>query len=365
MESKKEYFKVLDVLRVWAIVEIVLHHARLGDFFHLRAYIFADFFFILSGFILFKNDFIKETFSFDGFVIKRLMRLYPLHLAATIALCIHFLLLSQGIPVFKDGSLYTFFNYVFFLQGLGFRKISDGDWNYPSWAISVEFWSNVIFALFLRYKNKITYLLLAMLGYLVIYSIEGHLNTFTYNYFGFLNSGMVRGLSGMCLGAFLATLNFHKEKEASVYIWTLAEVLSVAGIVLLLKSSQDETSLYFDFLAMPVFALMILYFSQAQGLVSKLVLKLRINKLSIYVFAAYLFHIPALKIMYEGLRIGEKYQVPTYIGLVALLAVLSHHFVEKPFRRLDPNQGKLNSFWVFSIFVLLLMVVGLIVKLIA
>lgn len=366
MESKREFFKVLDVLRVWAAVEILLFHAQLAGFYHLRAYVFADFFFILSGFILFKNDFELNTFSFDIFVKKRFFRLYPLHLATTLAILLHFVFVARNIPDFKDGTFYTFFNYVFFLQGLGFRKVSDGDWNFPSWAISVEFWSNVIFALFLRNKNKMTYILIAILGYLFIYTFEGNLNTFSYNYFGFLNSGMVRGLAGMCLGAYLAKVNFQKLTKAGPSLWSLAEALSIVGLILLLTTAQSETFKYADFLAIPLFALMILYFSEAKGFLSKLVVKLQINKLAVYAFAAYLVHIPALKIIYEVFKVSEKYQVSVYIGVVLFLSFVSHHYIEKPLRRfgIEEEENK-NSYWVLSLFILLLMVVGLAIKLIS
>jgi peptidoglycan/LPS O-acetylase OafA/YrhL len=363
MESKKEYFKVLDVLRVWAAIEILLFHAQLAGFYHLRAYVFADFFFILSGFILFKNDFALDTFSIDVFIKKRFFRLYPLHLATTIAILLHFLFIARNIPNFQDGTSYTFFNYIFFLQGLGFRKISDGDWNFPSWAISVEFWSNIIFALFLRNKQKMTYIFLAILGYLVIYTIEGNLNTFTYNYFGFLNSGMVRGLAGICLGAYLAKVNFQKNVKVGPYLWTLAEILSIAGLVLLLTIGQSPSFKFADFLSIPLFALMILYFSEAQGFISKFVVKIRIHKLAVYAFASYLVHIPALKIIYEVFKVSGKYQVPVYIAVVMILSFISHHFIEKPFRKLGVGEEKINSYWVLSILIMLLVVAGLTAKL--
>lgn len=364
MESKKEFFKVLDVLRVWAAIEILLFHAQLSGFYHIRGYVFADFFFILSGFILFKNDFELENFSFDVFIKKRFFRLYPLHLATTAAILLHFLFVARNIPHFEDGTAYTFFNYVFFLQGLGFRKISDGDWNFPSWAISVEFWSNVIFALFLRNKQKMTYLLLAIVGYLLIFTMEGNLNTFTFNYFGFLNSGMVRGLAGICLGAYLAKVKFQKNLMIGPYLWTLAELLSVSGLILLLENGQSSIFKYSDFLSIPLFALMILYFSEAEGFLSKIVTKIRIHKLAVYVFASYLVHIPALKIVYEVFKVKIKYQIPLYFAIVIILSVVSHHFIEKPFRRFGVEERK-NSLWILSVLIMGLVVLGLTAKLIS
>jgi peptidoglycan/LPS O-acetylase OafA/YrhL len=339
-----KHFKVLDVFRVWAAVEIILFHAQPNGIYHANAYIFADFFFILSGFILHLTQFENRAFDLTGFIKKRFFRLYPLHLFVMLGFAVHFVLINRALPKYSDGTIYALFVSLLLGQGLGFRKVSDGDWNYPSWAISAEFWGNIIFALYLRNKNKLTYLLIAIFGYLCIFSFDGQLDTFNHNYFKFLNSGLLRALAGLSLGAFVASL---KKEEASgdTLSWTLAEIGSVSIVILFLGGPSAVLLKFLDFVLIPVFAFMIFVFSFQKGYLSRVLMLSHLHLLAPYTFAVYLVHWLAVKFTHEVLSPPEHLHLPVYLLVVVIFAVLGKKLVEEPFRKLKPDTVTLGH-WI-------------------
>lgn len=136
----------LNLIMVWS-----LHGAPALDRFTL----FVDFFFVLSGFVMAATyeRRLNDGFGIGPFMVLRFARLYPLHLAtlaAAIAIAVGAKLfpLSEFNPraVF-DGGLYDFtaiFTNLTLVHGFAENHFT---WNYPSWSISAEFYTYLVFAL--------------------------------------------------------------------------------------------------------------------------------------------------------------------------------------------------------------------------
>jgi peptidoglycan/LPS O-acetylase OafA/YrhL len=96
-----------------------------------RGYLWVDFFFLLSGFVLchvYAEDFLRRRLHFREFLGKRLARIYPMHL---------FTLLVLLIPFFgASGDRLSFSTNLLLLHAWG--TDSQLAWNYPSWSISAE-----------------------------------------------------------------------------------------------------------------------------------------------------------------------------------------------------------------------------------
>ena len=112
-----------------------------------RGYLWVDFFFLLSGFVLchvYAEDVIRRRVRFGEFLAKRIARIYPLHL---------FSLLVLLIPFFgASDTQASFATHLLLLHAWG--TASELTWNYPSWSISAE-WAAylgfpVILAVFYR-----------------------------------------------------------------------------------------------------------------------------------------------------------------------------------------------------------------------
>ena len=87
-------------------------------------------------------------------MVRRLARVYPLHIVMLIANLLFRLLriglVMAGVVVaapaaFEVNNAYSFFLNVFLLHSMGF--IDYLSWNAPSWSISVEFYTYVVFGL--------------------------------------------------------------------------------------------------------------------------------------------------------------------------------------------------------------------------
>ncbi|MEH3041817.1 MAG: acyltransferase [Sphingomonas paucimobilis] len=161
----------LDSLRGLAALAVVLHHVTGADSFratfrHMglfdvalfhHAYLFVDFFFVLSGVVIAMNYVHRapDRFSSVDFAIKRFARVYPLHLFMLFAFLgfriVRLSLSALGIlpesSAANGNDLYSFVMNVLLLHGLGFTQ--ELSWNGPSWSISAEFYTYLLFALVL------------------------------------------------------------------------------------------------------------------------------------------------------------------------------------------------------------------------
>jgi peptidoglycan/LPS O-acetylase OafA/YrhL len=130
-----------------------------------NGYLMVPFFFVLSGFVIHWNyfEFIKDGRGLCRFMFLRLGRLYPVHFA--------FLLIWLGVEVaryiaarhygvhapvtqpFRENSPTAFIEHLFLVQALGFANAST--FNGPSWSISVELYTYVLFALSVLFARRL------------------------------------------------------------------------------------------------------------------------------------------------------------------------------------------------------------------
>ncbi|MFK7965788.1 MAG: acyltransferase family protein [Burkholderiaceae bacterium] len=157
-------------LRGLAAIGVVLFHATTIDAmapgletlpFISNAWICVDLFFVLSGFVMFLRygDGLHTAGSAKGFALRRFGRLYPLHLVTLMffllvwiamqvtkwILWVHFEINVGHQPMFDPDQ----FNgpdlllNLLLLHGVGLRWTDA--LNYPSWTVSLELWTYLIF----------------------------------------------------------------------------------------------------------------------------------------------------------------------------------------------------------------------------
>jgi peptidoglycan/LPS O-acetylase OafA/YrhL len=154
-------FRALDGLRGLCALTVALLH--LYDHLHMAApsfvansFALVDFFFVLSGFVLAHAFFEDLAANGQGglFALRRIGRLYPLHFFILML----FLLVELGRwlawrhgaamlaqPFTAETSPGSLFTNLLLLQSMNLHdRIT---WNFPSWSISVEFYTNLVFAL--------------------------------------------------------------------------------------------------------------------------------------------------------------------------------------------------------------------------
>ena len=178
VHREKAHVLPLDSIRGIAATAVVIHHlllmptflaafphnAWIDCSFFRSSWLLVDLFFVLSGMVMSLSSVEGEfgRFSLRDFMVRRLARVYPLHIAMLAAnllfrlLCIS--LVMAGIVVaapaaFEVNNSYSFLLNVFLLHSMGF--IDYLSWNAPSWSISVEFYTYLAFGLVVLLAQRI------------------------------------------------------------------------------------------------------------------------------------------------------------------------------------------------------------------
>lgn len=199
---------------------IVLYHCRVSmpwlpaPVLHglAKGYLAVDFFFLLSGFVLYLSS--RGAFARDGlratpdFLRRRLARIYPLYatmLAVMVAFALALTLTGRdaGAYPWRDLPLH-----LLMMQNWGL--ISGLSWNVPGWSISTEFAANLLFplavtALPLARAGRGA-LLLALLALLVL--LAGAMRAMGAHSLGYdiMHTGLIRCLCEFAAGCLICAL---------------------------------------------------------------------------------------------------------------------------------------------------------------
>lgn len=196
VHREKAHVLSLDSIRGIAAVSVVIHHlllmptflalfphnAWINWSFFRSAWLLVDLFFVLSGIVMslsyVRGDF--GRFSLREFMLRRFARVYPLHLVTLLAALLFRLLriglVALGVVIavpsaFEVNNVYSFVLNIFLLHSMGF--IDYLSWNAPSWSISVEFYTYLVFGLVVLFAQRMASLsyLYACAGLLVVGSL--------------------------------------------------------------------------------------------------------------------------------------------------------------------------------------------------
>jgi peptidoglycan/LPS O-acetylase OafA/YrhL len=294
-------FYKLESLRGVAACLVVLFHSNFmyGEkslSFVSNSYLFVDFFFVLSGFVMSiaYSPRIMSGLSFKEFLILRLGRVYPLHIAMLLA-WVPYIIVKQylfesgfgGTDPLEKNNVYSFVSNVFLLNSLGLHDYLS--WNVPAWSISTEFFAYVFFYLFTLFVDRkdsmITPLVIAIICYAIIISLGRNNLDITYDF------GLLRCLGAFYIGVFVCRVKnkfscplFIKEKMAAL------EILCLTAIVFLV-SIAGLNLLYFIPIII-VFSFSIYLFSQEQnGFFGRLLLTGIFRKVGLWSYSIYMVHL--------------------------------------------------------------------------
>lgn len=350
--------KPLTSLRGVAAFMVVIYHARLLDDWRFpldeytsifsRSYLWVDFFFILSGFILayvygrsFEGAF--SSADYRDFLVRRLRRIYPLHLATLllfVPLVLHELITGAArYP--PDTYLRSFFENLFLVQSWHDHDIIA--WNAPSWSISSEWAAYLLFpvSFCVVYRGPLALASAVVgLGLLCLYLMT----TFTERMvldilFGF---GTLRCLAGFCLGILVYRL--YRLRCARPGGAAGATVLGgdgvCAGVLVLIFALLHAPG--HDIWLVPAFALLILSAALNRGRMKRLFETPVLYQLGLISYSLYMTHWFVYQVAL-GVRDRWLGDAPDGLALAGLmigamaltvaLSIFTYHYVEQPFRR--------------------------------
>lgn len=346
-------------LRGIAALMVVLVHFR--SFFYssidpddvtsflLKGYLWVDFFFILSGFVLsyvyaIENPVRRSFIEVTHYLIARFARIYPLHLISLAMVVLIFLIISliswnhkgEFCCVF-DGSLRTagsLLANLFLIHAWGmFDWVT---WNLPSWSLSSEFFCYLIFAALLTMDGNTRKLALIALSCIVLI------------YYGFsLATGddidenfrlsIVRAISAFSIGIVLflgrQTIVSVSEKWLSI--------IQITTVVLLLSSLHLGMA---DVISIALMALIVLTTWEDRGALCNWLAARYLHALGLFSYSIYMWHYLIKYIALEdwesitGLPIqssslGSVILVACLISLVIPISIWSYRSIEMPARK--------------------------------
>ncbi|CAN7362705.1 acyltransferase [Rhizobium sp. LjRoot98] len=373
-------FAVLDSWRgICALLVAMMHFPASGPLSESlivrNAYLFVDYFFVLSGFVIahrYRSS-LSTRAAYLRFAIVRFGRVYPLHLAV-LAIFVIFELLRLTVPAlrgdgaapFSDGnSLSELINSLLLLNGIGMDVRLT--WNSPSWSISAEVWTYLLFGLavlsFGR-RHWIVFIPVIIAGMAAIYAWSpNHMDT-TWHL------GFVRCLYGFSLGALLyhvfgpVLVARHlgaATPHVTSFIATCVELLALGAILGFVALAGKGPV---NILAPWVFALAICVFSYEGGALSRILNRPVFLWLGTFSYGIYMVHIFVQARMINAGSVLEKITGQSFVGafsigreeffgfgirgaafgtvmtlamviLVVVTALVAHFAIEKPGIRLS------------------------------
>jgi peptidoglycan/LPS O-acetylase OafA/YrhL len=357
--SKKNEIRSHTSLRGVAALIVVFVHFR--SFFHpsidpdevtfflAKGYLWVDFFFILSGFVLSYVYGIEHParYTFHDIIryfIARFARIYPLHLVSLVVVFLFFMIVSLiswsrngAFCCLFDGSLRSVESLianVFLIHAWGmFDWVT---WNLPSWSLSTEFFCYLIFAALLAMEGNTRKLALIALSCVVLL------------YYGFsLGMGsdvdenfrlsIVRAASAFSIGMMLF-LGRHMISALSEKYLTCIQI--AASIALFL-------SLHFgvaDVITIALMALIVLVTCEDRGSLCDWLATRYLHAIGIFSYSIYMWHYLIKFIAqedwesYTGLPIqssvsGSIILIACMASLIIPISIWSYRSLEMPARK--------------------------------
>lgn len=368
-----QYLSALTALRgiaaLWVVVfhmDVIIFYRELGTLMPhtwsgliTKGYLWVDFFFILSGFIIchIYGEQLSENLSLSKikkYLISRFFRIYPLHLFTLLLLIGFVVIVSALAPSAIDDSWHLYFDWRALVSNIFLTNAMNQhtylSWNIVSWSIGAEWWTYLYgIGLFYcignkRKKNMIAVTMLSLIGlFLLVYFYPNNTLDITYD-FGFLRCLFEFSLGVMSYKVFKLELGqciFHKDRY---FFMALIAILAVFHWR------------FNDLLTIPLFSILVLCAASNQGSVLRVLSTSSLQNLGRISYSIYLMHgvwfmlfwfaLPIIKRTWliESFTLLEVaiYAI-TFITLTLISAKFSYQFVEVPFRYSFNRKHKLHK----------------------
>lgn len=307
-ETKR--FHALDSFRGICALSVVAFHLHIVDSFteidfFRNADLFVELFFVLSGFVLAHSYGEAKDLEFRRFFISRSFRLIPLHV---FMLGIFLILETLKLLAYRKGFVFNnppftgSFSPLEIIPNLllvqSWTWLTDSlSFNFPSWSISIEYYTYMIFAatvIFTNRNRKFIWFAISITAFMLIYSQAAYLTSFS-----------LRGLSCFFAGAlsytaFLAVKNNLRVRPG---LLTLLEIVLLGLIAVTMSTNFEQKNIALSAL----FCCTVVVFAFDGGWISK---KLQwkpitfIGKLS---YSIYLTHAAILFCILSSLMVLQKF----------------------------------------------------------
>lgn len=344
-------FVALDSWRGVCALLVALYHLRIEAFVATNelvrgSYLFVDFFFVLSGFIISSvyRDRVATRSGVVEFLLKRVGRLWPVHLVTLAAMLSLMLAMSlarhwrSSAPFEAPASVERLIANLLLMNGWGIPGFTSI--NFPSWTISCELLVYALFALitFRWGRSSAAWLTMAAASAAILFFWSPRFMDVTDVL------GVARCAYGFGLGV-VANAVFRFWNRKGLRWATGFEWLALAGTFAFVTLAHDSGA---SLLAPAVFFVVVLVFAFEAGAVSALARSPVLKSLGTLSFTIYMCHYVVYFGVYQVAwmlrRVGPNgidtsgnlvglVVAAGYLGAVVLTASCLHRWVEEPWRR--------------------------------
>ncbi len=317
----------------------LIHATHLFD----QSYLWVDFFFILSGFVLaytYGADYREnvERIRYLHFIGKRIARIYPLHIVVLLAFvpteAAKLLVHNTADPAFVRNNLTTFVTNALLIQSWWLHDYPS--WNEPAWSISSELVSYLCFPLLAlaiarirRIPNLLAVIAACFAALLLLERYEGAGRLDMH-----IQGGVARCFFEFTVGMILA--RFYAQGVArSLFSRGIAAWLSLGVVLATLHAAGP------DILAVAAMAVLIYALAVNRGVTGTVFGSAPLYFLGEISYSIYMVHALVMRLWIAIFQLVfhshlEPYLVPLAVAgnlaAVIALSTVTYHVVEKPGR---------------------------------
>ncbi len=362
-KTKTHYLPSLTALRGLAALWVMLFHIDVSLYYRefgallphtstgliTKGYLWVDFFFLLSGFVIchvYRKDFTQpfKLSVLSRYALSRFQRIYPLHIFTLLLLIVFATAVPLFLPHIMDGSWHTYFSWKALISNLLLTNAMNQhtylSWNIVSWSIGAEWWTYFagILLLILPRRPTVTKAYIFIIAAIVLlFSLafwhgKSSLDI-TFNY------GFIRCFLGFAIG-----INLHRLYSAGIgktrlHKDSIFTALSLALLAMFHFQAPDIVSI-------PLFGLIILAAAYNQNRISTFLKASICQYLGKISYSIYMMHGVWYLVFWFFLPIFSSYAEITtfsppikagysllFITLSLVSAHYTHKYIEVPGRK--------------------------------
>lgn len=312
--ATKTRFLALDAWRGMCALMVALFHFNAQSDLSIvplvrNSWIFVDFFFVLSGFVI-THGYLERIDGWRpaaGFIVRRIGRLWPLHLAMLLVLVVFELikipLASHGYGIRQEAfdglmSLQTLPRELLLLNAWGTTQLY---WNTPSWSIGAEFYTYLCFAALALFSRRHWFpaACLAVIGAAVLVTRSQHYIDTAYDY------GLFRCFYGFFVGQLAYRFWRWTQRPLKRAPATALEAL-VLAVALAFVWIQPGDAGPLSMAAPPIFAATIYVFASQCGVLSGILSRGLFEDIGRWSYSIYMVHYPFLVVSNRAIKFAEQ-----------------------------------------------------------
>ena len=325
-------FVALDSWRGICACLVAFMHFDVYSHFHLfpfygNGYLFVDFFFVLSGFVISANyqDRLLRGFGIGRFMLLRFGRLYPLHVF-TLACFILFELIHSAISLahptspsdpLTDEAKSVAAIAANILMVHSFHLFDTLTWNRPSWSIGTEFYTYCLFALMLAWFRMRVWLIIVVVmvvSPVLIASVSTHHMDTSYDY------GLIRCIYGFSAGILAFKIYDVWRRKPRALAGRLATTSTeVSSLIIMLAFVSLAGTRTISVVAPYIFLIVVVAFSIEGGLLSQVMRWRPLVALGTLSYSIYMTHLFVQCRLFEAGQLIEtlsgRHLIETWSGV--------------------------------------------------